>query len=194
MAEQKPATSEYLETPRITVEAGYRARLLVPPGTFYDPLFPIAGASDDIWLNDDGGEEEAGGGGGGIYCVDRDGEVTPLVPVGKIPPPTGYCYSSRIIYADRDHWNGNWVDLYDSNKKLWKAISYYNDAGDVPGLGSSWDGVASAAMDFQNSHETVWCGFGNPWKRKPFLDNNAPKEYLDGVKYGSPGGLMMIMR
>jgi len=49
-------------------------------------------------------------------------------------------------------------------------------------------------MDFQNSHETVWCGFGNPWKRKPFLDNNAPKEYLDGVKYGSPGGLMMIMR
>jgi len=88
MAEQKPATSEYLETPRITVEAGYRARLLVPPGTFYDPLFPIAGASDDIWLNDDGGEEEAGEGGGGIYCVDRDGEVTPLVPVGKIPPPT----------------------------------------------------------------------------------------------------------
>ncbi len=106
----------------------------------------------------------------------------------------GYCYSSRIIYADREHWNGNWVDLYDSNKKLWKAISYYNDAGDVPGLGSAWDGVASTAMDFQNSHETVWCGFGNPWKRKPYLDNNAPKEYLDGVKYGSPGGLMMIMR
>ena len=54
--------------------------------------------------------------------------------------------------------------------------------------------MASTAMDFQNSHETVWCGFGNPWKRKPYLDNNAPKEYLDGVKYGSPGGLMMIMR
>jgi hypothetical protein len=115
--------------------------------------------------------------------------------VHRIPSESaGYCYSSRIIYVDREHWNGDWVDLYDSNKKLWKAISYYNDAGDVPGLGSSWDGVASTAMDFQNSHETVWCGFGNPWKRKPYLDSNAPKEYLDGVKYGSPGGLMMIMR
>ena len=102
----------------------------------------------------------------------------------------GYCYSSRIIYADREHWNGNWVDLFDSNKKLWKAISYYNDAGDVPGLGSAWDGVASMAMDFQNSHETVWCGFGNPWKRKPYLDSNAPKEYLDGVKYGMPQAVL----
>jgi hypothetical protein len=46
----------------------------------------------------------------------------------------GYCYSSRIIYADKEHWNSDWVDLYDSNKKLWKSISYYNDAGEVPGL------------------------------------------------------------
>ena len=115
--------------------------------------------------------------------------------VHRIPSEAaGYCYSSRIIYADKEHWNGNWVDLYDSNHKLWKSISYYNDAGEVPGLGSSWDGVASAAMDFQNQHETVWSGFGNPAKMKPFLDSNAPKEYMDGVKYGSPGGLMTIMR
>jgi hypothetical protein len=40
----------------------------------------------------------------------------------------------------------------------------------------------------------VWCGFGNPWKRKPYLDANAPKEYQDGIKYGSPAGMMMIMR
>ena len=67
-----------------------------------------------------------------------------IVDVHRIPSESaGYCYSSRIIYADREHWNGNWVDLFDSNKKLWKAISYYNDAGDVPGLGSAWDGVAS---------------------------------------------------
>jgi hypothetical protein len=115
--------------------------------------------------------------------------------VSRIPSEAaGYCYSSRIIYADKEHWNGDWVDLYDSNRKLWKAIAYYNDAGVVPGLGNSWDGVASMAMDFQNSHETIWCGFGNPAKRKPYLDTNAPAEYLDGVKYGSPSGLMQIMR
>jgi len=49
-------------------------------------------------------------------------------------------------------------------------------------------------MDFQNSLETIWSGFGNPGGHKLFLDHNAPAEYLDGVKYGSPGGLMMIMR
>ena len=106
----------------------------------------------------------------------------------------GYCYSSRVIYADKEHWNGDWVDLYDSNRKLWKSIAYYNTSGDVPGLGHVWNGVSSMAMDFQNSHETVWSGFGNPTTTKPFLDHNAPSQYLDGVKYGSPGGLMMIER
>jgi hypothetical protein len=115
--------------------------------------------------------------------------------VHRIPSEAaGYCYSSRIIYADKENWLGDWVDLFDSNKKLWKSISYYNNAGDVPGYGHMWEGVSSSAMDFQNSHQTIWCGFGNPWKRKPYLDGNAPKEYFNGVKYGSPSGLMQIMR
>jgi hypothetical protein len=119
-----------------------------------------------------------------------------IADIHRIPSEAaGYCYSSRIIYADKEHWNGNWVDLYDSNHKLWKSIAYYNDGSDnVPNLGTSWDGVSSMAMDFQNQHETVWSGFGNPMKQKPFLGINAPKEYMDGVKYGSPGGLQMIMR
>ncbi|MGH8012622.1 MAG: hypothetical protein ACREQ4_08995, partial [Candidatus Binataceae bacterium] len=90
--------------------------------------------------------------------------------------------------------DGDWVDLYDSNSKLWKSIAYFNDIGDVPGLGHTWDCVASMAWDLQNTHATVWSGFGNKWKRKPFLDHNSPKEYMNGVKYGSPAGLMMIMR
>jgi hypothetical protein len=125
-------------------------------------------------------------------------EMRPMAidDVTRIPSEAaGYCYSSRVVYADKEHWNSDWVDLYDSNKKLWKAIAYYNDAEDnVPNLGHSWDGVSSMAMDFQNQHETVWSGFGNDKKRKPYLGINAPKEYMDGVKYGSPGGLQMIMR
>jgi len=118
-----------------------------------------------------------------------------IADIHRIPSEAaGYCYSSRIIYADKEHWNGDWVDLYDSNHKLWKSIAYYNDAGPVPGYGDMWDGVASMAMDFQNSHETVWSGFGNPGKVKPYLDTNVPREYFDGNKYGSPGGLQMIMQ
>jgi hypothetical protein len=124
-------------------------------------------------------------------------EVRPMAidDVFRIPSQAaGYCYSHRIIYADREFWNGDWVDLFDSNNKLWKSISYFNDIGEVPGIGRTWDGVSSMAWDLQNTHMTVWSGFGNPWKRKPYLDFNAPKEYFNGVKYGSPAGLMTIMR
>jgi hypothetical protein len=51
-----------------------------------------------------------------------------------------------------------------------------------------------AAIDFQNSHETIWCGYANPWRHQPYIDANAPKEYFNGVKYGSPSGLMQILR
>jgi len=106
----------------------------------------------------------------------------------------GYCYSSRILYADKEFWNADWVDLYDANRKLWKSISYFNDIGDVRGLGRTWDGVSSMAWDLQNTHMTLWSGFANPMKVKPYLDFNAPKEYFNGVKYGSPAGLMQILR
>ena len=82
-----PIAASYMAAPQLTVATGYNARVLVPQGTFYDPLFPIAGEGDDIWLNNDGGEE--GEGGGGLYCVKSTGAVSALVPVGKIPPPTG---------------------------------------------------------------------------------------------------------
>jgi hypothetical protein len=36
-----------------------------------------------------------------------------------------------------------------------------HNAGDVPGLGHMWEGVSSSAMDFQNAHQTIWCGFAN---------------------------------
>jgi hypothetical protein len=124
-------------------------------------------------------------------------EVRPMAVIDarRIPSEAaGYCYSSRIIYADKEFWNGDWVDLYDANRKLWKSIAYFNDIGDVPGLGHTWDGVSSMAWDLQNTHMTLWSGFANPMKVKPYLDFNAPKEYFNGVKYGSPAGLMQIMR
>jgi hypothetical protein len=90
---------------------------------------------------------------------------------------------SRVLllqphHVRRELWNSDWLDPFDSNHKLRKSISYYNDIDNVPKLGWTWDGVASAAVDFQNSHETVGCGFGNPWKREPYIDTDSPKEYF----------------
>jgi hypothetical protein len=124
-------------------------------------------------------------------------EVRPMAVIDahRIPSESaGYCYSSRILYADKEFWNADWVDLYDANRKLWKSISYFNDIGDVPGIGHTWDGVSSMAWDLQNTHMTLWSGFANPMKIKPYLNFNAPKEYFNGTKYGSPAGLMQIMR
>jgi hypothetical protein len=157
MAEQKPATRDYLATPTITVEAGYSARLLVPPGTFYDPLFPIAGKGDDIWLNDDGGEEDEGEGGGGIYSVDRDGKVAPLVPIGKMPPPTAIdrapasfgSYAGQIfaLTQRKKGWGGateNHIVLrIDPNN--WEPIRF----AELPSAGTRNKGVAGAGVDMR---------------------------------------------
>ena len=157
MAEQKPATKEYLATPKITVETGYNARLLVPPGTFYDPLFPIAGDGDDIWLNDDGGEEEEGEAGGGIYCVDRNGKVTPLVPIGKIPPPTAidrapasFAPHAGQIFAltqPQKGWAGATKNhlILRIDPKTWEAVRF----AELPSAGTRNKGVAGAGVDMR---------------------------------------------
>ena len=123
--------------------------------------------------------------------------VRPMVinDVYRIPSEAaGYCYSSRIMYVNKEVWHGMWVNLYDANRKLWKVISYYNDFHNHPPLGRTIDGVASTAYDLQNTHMTVWCGYANEGHLMPYIDNEAPKEYMNGVKYGSPAGLMQIMR
>jgi hypothetical protein len=118
-----------------------------------------------------------------------------VIDVHRIPSEAaGYCYSSRIMYIDKELWGGGWVDLYDSARKLWKVINYYGYFADIPNLGHSGRGVSSTAYDLQNTHMTVWCGFANPSRRQPYINSQAPKEFFNGIKYGTPGGLMQILR
>jgi hypothetical protein len=121
---------------------------------------------------------------------------TAITDVTRTPnEAAGYCYSHRILYADREFWSANWVDLYDSNNKLWKVIAYLNQIAPADGGGSQWRDIAeSMAWDLQNTHATIWSSYGNPKLAGAYLDLNSPKEYFDGVKYGSPAGLMQILR
>jgi hypothetical protein len=122
--------------------------------------------------------------------------ATAITDVTRTPnEAAGYCYAHRILYADREFWSANWVDLYDSNNKLWKAIAYLNQTAPVAGGGAQWRDIAeSMAWDVQNTHATIWSSYGNPKLAGAYLDFNSPKEFFDGVKYGSPAGLMQIMR
>ena len=154
MATQKgPPTSEYLAQPQITVEAGFSARLLVAPGTLYDPLFPIAGDGDDIWLNDDGGEENDGG--GGIYSISRDGSARALVAVGRIPPPTAIDRAPRSFapYAGQifalaqpqKGWPGATANhiILRLDPNTWEPVKFT----ELPAAGSRNKGVAGAGID-----------------------------------------------
>ena len=118
-----------------------------------------------------------------------------IIDAHRIPAEaSGYCYSSRVMYIDKEYWGATYVDLYDANRKLWKMIDYFVDYADIPNLGTSLNGVSSVAYDLQNTHMTVWCGYANPWKKKPYINSQSPKEFYNGVKYGTPGGLMQILR
>lgn len=148
-----PIAASFLAPPQITVHGNYTARVLVPPGTFYDPLFPIAGEGDDIWLNDDGGEE--GEGGGGIYRVQADGTVSALIPVGKIPPPTGIDRAPRsfaphtgqlfILSQAKKGWAGALANhlILRVDTKTWEVQRF----AELPSAGSRHEGVSGAGID-----------------------------------------------
>jgi len=80
--------------------------------------------------------------------------------------------------------------LFDSTISCGSDL-YYNNAGECRlrtcgGCLLVGDGFPELASD-----DLV--GFGNPWKRKPYIDAMRPRNF-HGVKYGSPSGLMQIMR
>lgn len=77
-----------METPALAAQAGFSVAVLVPPGTFYDPLFVVPRSSDRFWINDDGGEDEDRG--GSLWEVNLAGETRVLAPVGGLLPLIGF--------------------------------------------------------------------------------------------------------
>ena len=82
--------SRLMAPPHIKTEPGFSARVLVPPGQLYDPLFmiPHDGA---VWLTDDGGEE--GGTGSRIVAVDPRGKVSTIVGITTTVPLIGWGFA-----------------------------------------------------------------------------------------------------
>lgn len=85
--ELKKLVDRILKPPTIQAESGFTAKVLIPPGHLYDPLWmlPQEGA---VWLNDDGGEEK--GKGSRLLSLDPQGKISVLAGVGKLLPVTGF--------------------------------------------------------------------------------------------------------
>ncbi len=74
--------SRLLAPPVIKAEPRFNAKLLVPPGELYDPLFMVP-RGDTVWMNDDG--KATDGHGSRVLSLSLDGKVSLLIPAsGKV--------------------------------------------------------------------------------------------------------------
>jgi hypothetical protein len=76
-----------LAPPAIKPGDGFTAKMLIPPGELYDPLFmvPRAGA---VWMNDDGRATD--GHGSRVLAVTSAGKISVLMGADKLLPVTGF--------------------------------------------------------------------------------------------------------
>lgn len=106
----------------------------------------------------------------------------------------GYCYGSRIMYVDSHFHYGIWVDIYDSNLKLWKIFWNAPRAETVPEIGHvTTNSTTGSVWDVQNEHMTM-VSTVDPSGVGPKFNQDAPPDYHDYNKYCTPGGLMQILR
>lgn len=119
-----------------------------------------------------------------------------VLDVRRIPSQAaGYCYGKRIMYVDKETWAPLWEDLYDSNMKLWKIFGILARTRVVPGVGPQLvsGSQISQAWDIQRNHATHF-GDATPDGKDTLVNDEAPPEYMNLVKYCGPAGLNEIMR
>jgi hypothetical protein len=85
--EAQSVVNRLLAPPTIKAEAGFSARVLVPPGEFYDPLFMVP-RENAVWMNDDG--KAIDGHGSRLLSVSHDGKISVLLGPDKLLPVTGF--------------------------------------------------------------------------------------------------------
>lgn len=90
-----------MKPPQIRTEPGFAARMLIPPGQMYDPLF-MRDHGDVVLVNDDGGQERERGRQGQILAIDPKGNVSTVVAVGRFAgPPMGFDIASASFGSYR---------------------------------------------------------------------------------------------
>ena len=82
--ELKQLLKQLMAVPTIQTTSGFTSKVLVPPGSFYDP-FDLHTHGSTLLVSDDGKEE--GEKGGQIFRVDTTGNVSVTVGLGKLLPP-----------------------------------------------------------------------------------------------------------
>jgi Protein of unknown function (DUF1329) len=122
----------------------------------------------------------------------RDAEI---IDVRRVPSEAlGYCYGARIMFLDPSSYYHVWTELYDSNFKLWKLLLPILRVDDLPIIGTTITNEGAFLLwDVQNAHFTLATSDGGIGRGAVF-NQNAPAEFHDYRRFGSPAGLMQIFR
>jgi len=123
----------------------------------------------------------------------RDVDVVDLRRAREFNP--GYCYGSRVDYIDKQYYTSLAEDIYDSNLKLWKIYLINTDAKALDNYGEQmWvGGIVFEVWDVQSDHATYGTTC-NPNGVRIFWDKEIPERYQNVTRYGTPGGMNLIMR
>jgi hypothetical protein len=123
------------------------------------------------------------------------------IDIHRIPAlASGYCYSRRVNYMDKELYIGTWGDLYDSQGKLWKSTYTPVWNATLPngeGKHAVFGGVSSI-YDQQMGHMSITI-FGNPQNPQRYNSdcsnyNGTGTNYNSVSKYSSVAGLSEILR
>jgi hypothetical protein len=117
-----------------------------------------------------------------------------VVNVTKLEGSPSHCFGKRVVYVDKATYAPLWEDLYDAEMKPWRFVGFFLRSLDVPGIGAmdTSNSMVYGFWDVKYSHATV---FAEPGDGEPFyINQQAPKEFLDLDRYTTPGGLGQIMQ
>jgi Protein of unknown function (DUF1329) len=116
-----------------------------------------------------------------------------VISVEKIPSKAGrYCYGKRVIYVDVQTSTPLWEELYDPDGRLWKFLAIFPQRVNEPGTGPVLAPGAELSLvwDIQRNHASA----AGESAKSIYINEQAPAEFQDVVRYTTPAGLELIMR
>jgi hypothetical protein len=113
-----------------------------------------------------------------------------VIEMSRLPTyASGYCYSRRVIYVDKETLFPLAIDLYDSGGALYKFWTGFLAPFRVPGTGTALavNGATELLIvNFKDKHMTVGTA------ASVCFNADCNSQYLDTSRYASPEGLSKI--
>ncbi|SRR5579875_1018985 len=117
-----------------------------------------------------------------------------VLSVKRLPQySAGYCYGNRVIYVDKQNYYPDYMDLYDSNNKLYKGLMDFLEPNTIPGAPGQYALNISSSdailANFQDNHASLLeC-------LKSCTNHQCDQQgYSDASRWALPEGLMKIMQ